>query len=83
MAGGVAAMSLLDTDYPLVPNMITFEREKTKAYVSDCLRTIKDYKRHGMISAELYENTKKEIKAAPHDDALADIMMRVRRNINW
>lgn len=83
MAGGVAAMSLFETDYTLIPNMVCFKRKRTVSYVNDCLLTIKDYKRHGMISTETFESAKTEIKTAPHDDAIADIMMRVRREINW
>lgn len=58
-----------------------YMRGKTKDYVKNALATLGDYKRYGQISAEEYAKCKNEIASAPHDDAIADIMMRLRKRI--
>ena len=58
-----------------------YVRGKTKDYVKNALATLSDYKRYGQISVEEYAKCKSEITSAPHDDAIADIMTRLRKKI--
>lgn len=58
-----------------------FKRTKSKECVNNALHVIKDYKYWGQITQIEYERIKSEIKSAPHDDAISDIMTKVRKHI--
>lgn len=59
----------------------TFKRAKTPNYETNALATLKDYRRYAQITEDEYKDLKKEIKAAPHDDAVANIMSKLRRKV--
>ena len=60
-----------------------FKRKRTKECERDALNMLKSYKRNGMISQSQYEVARERIETAPHDDAISNIMTRVRHKIKW
>ena len=66
---------------PLCPK--EFKRNRTvecERYALDMLAAYKDF---GRISYAEYRQKEKEIKSAPHDDAISNIMTRLRKKIAW
>jgi hypothetical protein len=59
----------------------TIKRSRTTAYKSQALDVLKSYKYYGQISDEEFKTVKKEIKAAPHDDAISSIMTKLRKRV--
>ena len=57
------------------------KRNRTLAYEAEALGVLKDYRHWSKISNTEYENLKKQIKAAPHNDAISSIMSRLRRKM--
>ena len=41
------------------------------------------YLKYNMISQAEYDSALREIKSAPHDDAISDIMTKVRKRAKW
>ncbi len=60
-----------------------FKRSRSRDCEKDALDMLASYKKYNQISLEDYEATKREIKAAPHDDAISNIMTKVRKRIKW
>ena len=60
-----------------------FHRKKTAECKRDALGMLKAYHKNSMISDADYNDTKKEIEAAPHDDAISNIMTKVRKRARW
>lgn len=58
-----------------------FERKKTASCVANALDTLGDYKYYRQVTEEEYKKLRKEIKSAPHDDAIADIMCKLRKRV--
>lgn len=58
-----------------------FKRTKTKECVNNALNVVKDYMYWGQITQREYERIKSEIKSAPYDDAISDIMTNLRKRI--
>ena len=58
-----------------------FKRNRTSTCEENALNVLKDYAHWGQITKEDYNNLKKEIKSAPHNDAISDIMTRLRKRI--
>jgi hypothetical protein len=58
-----------------------FERKKTSSCVSNALSTLKDYKYYRQIKEDEYKQLKKEIKSAPNDDAVSNIMTKLRKRV--
>lgn len=62
--------------------------KELKRYVSaECRNNAKGmlaaYLKHEMISQTEYDTALREIKSAPHDDAISDIMTKVRKRAKW
>lgn len=62
--------------------------KELKRYVTaECRNNAKGmldaYLKYNMISKVDYDSTLKEIKNAPHDDAISDIMAKVRKRAKW
>lgn len=60
-----------------------FQRKRTYDGERNALDMLKAYKDFNKISKEQYQEIKKEIKNAPHDDAISDIMCKLRHKIRW
>ena len=58
-----------------------FKRTRTKACETDAISVICAYKRYGQITEDECKALTKEIKTAPHDDAISNIMTRLRKRI--
>ena len=59
----------------------TFKRSRTERCEEQALAALKDYKRYAQITEDEYKELKKEIKAAPHDDAISNIMTKLRKKV--
>lgn len=57
------------------------KRNKTPGCVSNAINVINDYCYYRQISKEEGQLLKREIKAAPHDDAVSNIMTKLRLRI--
>lgn len=59
------------------------ERKRTLSdeYVHDALVALKDYKHWGIINRAEYCSLKSQIKRAESDDAVANIMTRLRHKV--
>ena len=68
--------------YPIFSNK-KIVRKRTTDYVNDALDMLDAYLEDKLISLETYSNATREINDAPHDDAIADIVMNIRRKIKW
>lgn len=58
-----------------------FERKRTAGCESNALNTLRDYKHYRQITESEYKQLKKEIKAAPNDDSISNIMTRLRKRV--
>ena len=68
--------------YPIFSNK-KIVRKRTVDCANDALDMLGAYLEHELISLEAYNNAVREINNAPHDDAIADILMNIRRKIKW
>lgn len=59
----------------------TIKRNRTTAYKSQALDALQSYKYYRQITEEEYKQIKKEIQAAPHDDAISSIMTKLRKRV--
>jgi hypothetical protein len=59
----------------------TFKRTRTPNCETNAIATLKDYRRYAQITEDEFKALKKEIKAAPHDDAIANIMCKLRKRV--
>lgn len=57
------------------------KRSKSSAYKSQALDALKSYRYYRQISEDEYKQLKKEIQAAPHDDAISSIMTKLRKRV--
>ena len=60
-----------------------FQRKQTAECKHNAIGMLKEYKRNGKISMELYNKALNDITKAPHDDAISNIMTRIRHSIKW
>lgn len=68
--------------YPIISSK-KIVRKRTVDYANDALDMLKFYHEKKLISDDTYKKARKEINSAPHDDAVSDIMMNIRRNAKW
>ena len=63
----------------------TYRVEYKRTRTSDCEKSaidvLKSYKYYRQITKDEFERIKADIKAAPHDDAIANIMSRLRHRV--
>ena len=78
MNGAIANQPKEYYSYIMAP---TFKRTRTMSCESDALTVVCTYKRYGQITEEECKAITKQIKAAPHDDAISNIMSRLRRRV--
>ena len=60
-----------------------YVRKRTKDYEANAIEVLNAYKDDELISDEVYEQAKREIESAPHDDAISNIMTKVRKKAKW
>ena len=60
-----------------------FQRKRTAECEKDALDMLEAYRDFNKISEEQYCIAESKILEAPHDDAISDIMCRLRHKINW
>lgn len=72
------AMSTQDY-YPIFPTV--FKRTRTKECEDDALDMLEAYRDFYHISQEEYDQTKREIISAPHNDAISNIMTHLRKRV--
>ena len=63
----------------LIPPKV--KRIRTSAYVSNAIETLEAYRQYGQISESEFESVRREITAAPHDDAISVIMCKLRHRV--
>ena len=80
MSGTAIAMRV-EEYCPIFP--AKYIRSRTSEHESYALDMLKAYRDFKQISDELYVQAEREIKAAPHDDAISDIMTKVRKKAKW
>lgn len=67
--------------YTIFPSV--FQRTRTKECERDALDMLAAYRDFNKISHAEYDQAKREIITAPHDDAVSNIMTKLRKRINW
>jgi hypothetical protein len=77
-----APIALQNGFFPLLCPL-EFKRSRTAECEGNALDMLEAYRDFGKISQEEYERREKEIKSAPHDDAISDIMTKIRNRIKW
>lgn len=60
-----------------------FQRKLSTECKHNALGMLKAYKDGSKISEEQYRITESKILEAPHDDAISDIMCKLRHKIKW
>lgn len=60
-----------------------YVRKRTADYEANAIEVLNAYKDDNLISEEVYEQAEREIKLAPHDDAISNIMTKVRKKAKW
>lgn len=60
-----------------------FQRKRTYECERDALDMLEAYRDFNKISEEQYKITESKILEAPHDDAISDIMCKLRHKIKW
>ena len=65
----------------LCPQM--FQRKRTLECENDALDMLEAYRDFRKITQEQYKIARNDILIAPHDDAISDIMTRIRHKIKW
>ena len=60
-----------------------FKRKRTADGERNALDMLKAYRDFNKISKERYLEIKSEIKKAPDDDTISNIMTRIRHSIKW
>ena len=65
----------------LCPKM--FQRKRTQECENDALDMLEAYLDFSKITQEQYKIARNDILIAPHDDAISDIMTRIRHKIKW
>ena len=60
-----------------------FQRKRTAQCENDALDMLDAYRSFNMITEEQYQIAEHEIHIAPHDDAISDIMCKLRLKIRW
>lgn len=58
-------------------------RKRTTECECNALSMLKAYRDFNQISGEIYAQAEREIKSAPHDDAISNIMTKVRKKAKW
>lgn len=69
------------SDYYFYLATPVFKRTRTPNCETNALATLKDYRRYAQITEDEFKALKKEIKAAPHDDAISNIMTKLRKRV--
>lgn len=57
------------------------KRKLSAFYVLEAIEVLRSYRSYNQISQEEYNSLAKEIKSAPHDDAIANIMTHLRKRV--
>lgn len=60
-----------------------FKRKRTEGCIRDALDMLESYMDFRMIDEKDYKEAKREIQKAPHDDAISNIMTKVRKKAKW
>ena len=60
-----------------------FQRKRTLECENDALDMLEAYLDFNKITPEQYKIARNDILIAPHDDAISDIMTRIRHRIKW
>lgn len=60
-----------------------FQRKRTLECENDALDMLEAYLDFNKITPEQYKIAKNDILIAPHDDAISDIMCKIRHRIKW
>ena len=61
----------------------TFVRKRTLECENYAIDTLDAYLKYDFITPEEYRIAKNEILVAPHDDAISNIMTKIRHKIDW
>lgn len=67
--------------FPVCPK--EFKRYISKECKCNAKDMLKSYLDNKMISKAEYDTALMEIESAPHDDAISDIMTKVRKHAKW
>lgn len=79
----VGTVGTTRNEFYIYINTPVFQRKRTSACEKDALDMLKVYKKFKKVSEAEYETTRESILNAPHDDAISNIMCRLRHRINW
>ena len=60
-----------------------FQRKRTAECEKDAMDMLEAYLDFRKITKEEFNIAKHEIQVAPHDDAISDIMCKIRHKIKW
>ena len=60
-----------------------FQRKRTLECENDALNMLEAYRDFNKITQEQYQIAMHDIQIAPHDDAISDIMTKIRHRIKW
>lgn len=78
-----AAIAGKTSEYFAYISQPVFKRKRTTECERDALDMLEAYRDFNKISEEQYKITESKILDAPHDDAISDIMCRLRHKIRW
>ena len=60
---------------------VEYKRTRTSDCEKSAIDVLKSYKYYRQISKDEFEMLKAEIQAAPHDDAISNIMTKLRKRV--
>ena len=60
-----------------------FQRKRTYECECDALNMLEAYRDFNKITQEEYKIARNEILVAPHDDAISDILCKIRHRVKW
>ena len=60
-----------------------FQRKRTYECECDALNMLEAYRDFNKITSEEYKIARNEIIVAPHDDAISDILCKIRHRVKW
>lgn len=77
----MTATTITKEYYSICPQV--FQRKRTSECERDALDMLRAYRDFNKITECEYRETKKRIKKAEHDDAISNIMCKIRHKIKW
>ena len=71
----------VNANYSVILCPLKYKRKLSESYIAQAIDVLRSYRQYNQITQDEYSSLAKQIKNAPHDDAISNIMTRLRNRV--